>query len=282
MSGPEGERTPGFAIVGYGKFGGIELGYSSDLDLVFLHDSEGTDGGTDGERPLDNATFFARIAQRVVHFLDTPTPAGVLYEVDTRLRPNGASGLLVSPIGAFERYQAEHAWTWEHQALVRARMIVGSEALRERFEAVRAEILQRPRDRDVLRSEVATMRERMRRELSKDAPGRFDLKRGYGGVADIEFMVQYGVLAGASATPALVEYSDNIRLLEALAEAGEFGADDARLLTDAYRTFRARIHRLALSGESAVVEPDREVAEYREAVARLWANCFGDDRSGAP
>ncbi len=277
VGGTDSERTPGFAIVGYGKLGGIELGYSSDLDLVFLHDSEEGDLGTDGERPLDNATFFARVAQRITHFLETPTPAGVLYEVDTRLRPNGASGLLVSPIGAFERYQAESAWTWEHQALVRARMIVGTDALRERFDEVRAEILQRPRDREKLREEVASMRERMRRELSKDAEGSFDLKRGRGGVADIEFMVQYGVLAGASEAPALVTYSDNIRLLEALAEAGEFAADDAQLLIDAYRTFRARIHRLALLDEPAVVEPDPELEETREAVARLWERCFGDD-----
>ncbi len=282
VDGDEGARTPGFAILGYGKLGGIELGYSSDLDLVFLHDSEGRDRGTDGGRPLDNATYFARLAQRIVHFLDTPTPAGVLYEVDTRLRPNGASGLLVSPMGAFERYQAESAWTWEHQALVRARMIVGSDELRHRFEAARARTLQRPRERETLREEVASMRERMRRELSKDGDGRFDLKRGRGGVADIEFMVQYGVLAGASATPTLVEYSDNIRLLEALATAGEFEADDAQLLMDAYRTFRARIHRLALLDEPAVVEPDPEVAEYREAVARLWLRWFGGDPDRSP
>ncbi|MEF8834423.1 MAG: bifunctional glutamine synthetase adenylyltransferase/deadenyltransferase, partial [Halofilum sp. (in: g-proteobacteria)] len=273
----DGERTPGFAIVGYGKLGGIELGYSSDLDLVFLHDGEGEDLGTDGERQLDNATFFARVAQRVTHFLETPTPAGVLYEVDARLRPNGNSGLLVSPVSGFERYQAENAWTWEHQALVRARMIVGSDALHERFEKVRSEILQRSRDRETLREEVSSMRERMRRELSKDGDGQFDLKRGRGGVADIEFMVQYSVLAGASEAPALVVYSDNIRLLEALAEAGEFSADDAQLLIDAYRTFRARIHRLALLDEPAVVDPDPELAEYREAVARLWGDCFGDD-----
>ncbi|MEX1081486.1 MAG: bifunctional [glutamate--ammonia ligase]-adenylyl-L-tyrosine phosphorylase/[glutamate--ammonia-ligase] adenylyltransferase [Halofilum sp. (in: g-proteobacteria)] len=277
VSGPDGERAPEFAIVGYGKLGGIELGYSSDLDLVFLHDAEGKDEGTDGPRPLDNATYFARVAQRLVHFLDTPTPAGVLYEVDMRLRPNGASGLLVSPMSAFERYQNESAWTWEHQALVRARVIVGSESLRERFEQARATTLRQPRDREHLREEVGAMRERMRRELAKESDGRFDLKRGRGGVADIEFMVQYGVLAGASATPSLVDYSDNIRLLEALAAAGEFESDDAQLLMDAYRTFRARIHRLALLDEPAVVEPDPELTEYREAVASLWLRWFGGD-----
>jgi glutamate-ammonia-ligase adenylyltransferase len=264
------EHEPAFAIVAYGKLGGIELGYGSDLDLVFLHDGEGEDRGTDGERPLDNATFFARIAQRLVHFLNTPTPAGVLYAIDTRLRPNGAAGLLVSPLAAFERYQHEHAWTWEHQALVRARMVVGAPALQARFDAVRAGVLGRARAPDALRDEVARMRARMRRELARERPGEVDLKQGRGGVADLEFMVQYAVLAGARTTPALAHYSDNIRLIEALAAHGRLDAADARMLTEAYRAFRIRIHRLALADEPAVVEPDVELATYVEAVAERW------------
>jgi glutamate-ammonia-ligase adenylyltransferase len=269
------EREPAFAIIAYGKLGGIELGYGSDLDLVFLYDSEGEDLGTDGERELDNATFFARLAQRIIHFLNTPTPAGILYEIDTRLRPNGSAGMLVSTLDAFARYQHENAWTWEHQALVRARMVVGDETLERRFEAVRAEVLQRRRDPDALLDEVVTMRERMRRELARGGRDRFDLKQDRGGVADIEFMVQYGVLAGACATPALVEYTDNIRLIEALAAQGHLDADDARLLADAYRGFRTRIHRLALLDEPAVVEPDDELADYAGAVAALWERRMG-------
>ncbi|MFW5970246.1 MAG: bifunctional [glutamate--ammonia ligase]-adenylyl-L-tyrosine phosphorylase/[glutamate--ammonia-ligase] adenylyltransferase, partial [Halofilum sp. (in: g-proteobacteria)] len=269
------EREPAFGIVAYGKLGGIELGYGSDLDLVFLYDAEGEDLGTDGERALDNATFFARLAQRIIHFLNTPTPAGVLYEIDTRLRPNGSAGMLVSTLDAFARYQHENAWTWEHQALVRARMVVGDDTLAQRFEAIRAEILQRPRDPEALREEVTSMRERMRRELRHGGRDRFDLKQDRGGVADIEFMVQYGVLAGACATRALVEYTDNIRLIEALAEHGHLDSDEARLLADAYREFRARIHRLALLDESAVVEPDDELAGYIDAVAALWQRRMG-------
>ncbi|MEF8833633.1 MAG: bifunctional [glutamate--ammonia ligase]-adenylyl-L-tyrosine phosphorylase/[glutamate--ammonia-ligase] adenylyltransferase [Halofilum sp. (in: g-proteobacteria)] len=274
------EREPAFGIVAYGKLGGIELGYGSDLDLVFLHDAEGEDLGTDGERELDNATFFARLAQRIIHFLNTPTPAGVLYEIDTRLRPNGSAGMLVTTLYAFARYQQENAWTWEHQALVRARMVVGDESLERRFEAVRAEVLQRPRDPDALREEVVSMRERMRRELARGGRDRFDLKQDRGGVTDIEFMVQYGVLSGAVATPALVEYTDNIRLIEALAEHGHLDTDAARLLADAYRGFRARIHRRALLDEPAVVEPDDELAGYVDAVAALWERRMGGPVAG--
>ncbi len=271
LRGADGrEHEPAFGIVAYGKLGGLELGYGSDLDLVFVHEADGEDLGTDGERPLDNAGWFARLAQRLLHMLNTPTPAGVLYEVDTRLRPNGASGPLVSALQRFDRYQQEQAWTWEHQALVRARMVVGSASLQERFDTIRAAVLQRPRDIATLQHEVVSMRERMRRELARGDDHRFDLKQDRGGVADIEFVVQYSVLAHAHDTPALVRFTDNIRLLEALAESGCFDADDAGMLIDAYRAFRARIHRLALLGEPAVVEPDTELERFRAAVARVW------------
>jgi len=261
---------PGLGIVAYGKLGGLELGYGSDLDLVFLHDAEGEDLGTDGERSLDNGVFFGRLTQRIIHFLATVTPAGILYEIDTRLRPNGSSGALVSSIGAFARYQAEKAWTWEHQALVRSRMVIGHDELRRRFDAVRSDILTREREAASLRAEVVAMRARMRRELARESPASFDLKQGAGGVADIEFVVQYGALCWSRTTPALIEYTDNIRLLEAMADAGHLTADEARMLTDAYRTYRARIHRLALLGESAVVEPDEELETARAAVIGFW------------
>jgi len=269
------EREPGFGIVAYGKLGGIELGYGSDLDLVLVYDDAGADLGTDGDRPMDNAAFFARMAQRLLHILNTPTPAGVLYEIDTRLRPNGASGPLVSALGRLRRYQQEQAWTWEHQALVRARMVTGPEALRTRFEAIRAEVLCRRRDADALREEVVSMRERMRRELARDTAERFDLKQGRGGVTDIEFVVQYSVLANAHATRSLVRYTDNIRLLESLADTGYMAAADAQALIDAYRVFRARIHRLALLELPAVVEPDAELEGMRAQVMRIWTERMG-------
>lgn len=265
-----GPEEPAFGIAAYGKLGGLELGYGSDLDLVFLHDGDEEALGTDGERPLDNSTYFGRLTQRIIHFLNTATPAGVLYEIDTRLRPNGASGALVSSISAFARYQHENAWTWEHQALVRARMVVTDASLGERFTRVRADVLRRRRDPEELRVRVVDMRERMRRELAQESGARFDLKQARGGVADIEFVVQYEVLRRAADTPALIEFTDNIRLIEVLAEAGHLTADEARLLTDAYRAYRSRVHRLALLGRPAVVEPDAELEGFRDAVAALW------------
>ncbi len=269
--------APGFGIVAYGKLGGLELGYGSDLDLVFLHDGDKGDRGTDGERPLDNSVFFGRLTQRIIHFLNTATPAGVLYEIDTRLRPNGASGALVSGMDAFSRYQHEDAWTWEHQALVRTRMVVGDPGLHERFVAVRAAVLARERDATELLRQVVEMRERMRRELARNDAGTFDLKQARGGVADIEFVVQYNTLLRAGDTPALLKYTDNIRLLEVLADSGHLAPDEARLLTDAYRAYRARIHRLALLGQPAVVEPDAELAEYRDAVGAIWQRRMATD-----
>jgi glutamate-ammonia-ligase adenylyltransferase len=257
----------GFAVVAYGKLGGIELGYGSDLDLVFLHtDAEGT---TDGERPVDNAVFYARLAQRLIHILNTRTASGVLYEVDTRLRPSGASGLLVSTLSAFAEYQRHQAWTWEHQALVRARTVAGDPAVGAVFDGLRRNVLGRQRERDALRQEVRDMRERMRANLSKAAAGQFDLKQDAGGIADIEFMVQYGVLAWAHAYPDLLDFTDNIRQLEGLARNGILAPADAGLLADAYRTYRSRLHRLTLRDLPALV-PEHEFAELRAGVQRLW------------
>ncbi len=266
---------PGFAIVGYGKLGGIELGYGSDLDLVFLHGSEGEDLGTQGARPIDNSVFFARLGQRIIHMLTAHTPAGVLYEVDMRLRPSGASGMLVSSAAAYAEYQRHDAWTWEHQALVRARVVAGDARLAERFTTVRREVLGRPRDNAQLRREVREMRQRMRAELGQRQPERFDLKQDAGGIADIEFMVQYGVLAWAHTYPQLLRYTDNIRLLEGFARAGLVDAADADLLSDIYRAYRAKVHQLTLLQEPAVVEAE-EYADKRSAVLRLWAMLLED------
>ena len=259
----------GFAVIAYGKLGGLELGYGSDLDLVFLHSAESSGRMTTGAKPVDNAVFYARLGQRMIHILNTRTPAGVLYEVDTRLRPSGASGLLVSNIDAFADYQRQHAWTWEHQALVRARILSGDAGIAEAFRQLREAILVRERELPTLRREVCEMREKMRSQLSKAEPGKFDLKQDRGGIADIEFMVQYAVLAWARQEPALLRYSDNIRLLETLAACGRISEADSRLLCEAFRAYRQRVHQLALQELPGLVD-DSEFCDERAAVQRLW------------
>jgi glutamate-ammonia-ligase adenylyltransferase len=265
-----------FAMVAYGKLGGIELGYGSDLDIVFLHDSVGEDSVTSGPKVVENAVFFARLGQRIIHILNTLTPAGVLYEVDMRLRPSGASGLLVSSLESFSEYQRTQAWTWEHQALVRARIVATAGAgqnalagLEEEFGLLRREVLGRVRERTGLQVEVRTMRERMREALVEQSPGSFDLKQGRGGIVDIEFMVQYSVLLWAHAHPELLDFPDNIRLLERLAGAGLLAARDVQCLSDAYRAYRTALHRCALQEAPANV-PEDEFSEHRAEVIRLW------------
>ena len=269
----QGGRVAGFGIVGYGKLGGIELGYGSDLDVVFLYESDEGGMSTDGDRPLDGAVFFARLAQRIVHMLTAYTAAGTLYEVDMRLRPSGASGLLVSSMRAFATYQLEQAWTWEHQALVRARFIAGTPDVEQAFLSVREQTLVRSREWGELRREVREMRERMWRELGGGDPQRFDLKKDPGGIADIEFLVQYNVLAHAHDHPQLLRYTDNIRILEGLAAAGLIDAADARFLMDAFRTLRDRIHALTLQAEPGVVDAS-EYAALRAETVRIWRACF--------
>lgn len=264
-----GRRRAGFAILALGKLGGRELNYGSDLDLVFLHDSRGSAQQTDGERPVDNAVFFARLGQRLIHILTTRTAAGQLYEVDMRLRPSGNSGLLVSSIEAYEHYQKESAWTWEHQALVRARPVAGDSRLGDEARRVRAEVLARERDLPTLRREVREMRERMRRSLDRSTAERFDLKQGEGGLADIEFLVQYAVLAWSHRHRELLGHTDNIHLLQILARLGRLTDEEAQGLLDALRTYRARIHRCTLQELPALVEAE-PFAPERERVRRLW------------
>ncbi|RLA36844.1 MAG: bifunctional [glutamate--ammonia ligase]-adenylyl-L-tyrosine phosphorylase/[glutamate--ammonia-ligase] adenylyltransferase [Gammaproteobacteria bacterium] len=262
-------REAGFSTIAYGKLGGIELGYVSDLDIVFLHDSEGEQQVTNGAKPVDNAVFFARMAQRIIHILTTLTASGELYPVDTRLRPSGASGLMVSSLAAFAVYQRDEAWTWERQALVRARPVAGSAVVAERFQVVRAGILAAPRDLDTLRAEVVDMRRRMREKLAASEPGQFDLKQDAGGIADIEFMVQYGTLAWAHDHPALLAWTDNIRLLESLDHEGLLPSADVILLGDAYRAYRAAGHRCALQDAPALVTAD-EFTELSGKVTEVW------------
>jgi glutamate-ammonia-ligase adenylyltransferase len=266
----DGERhKAGFAIIAYGKLGGLEMSYGSDLDLVFLHDSTGTRRETDGPRPLDNAVFFTRLVRRLSHFLTAQTGSGMLYEVDTRLRPDGQSGVMVSSIEAFERYQEGNAWTWEHQALLRARPVAGSEAIAAVFNRVRGETLSSRVRRDRLRDDVLDMRKRMRANLDKSGADVFDLKQGAGGIGDIEFIVQYLVLSKAAEDPEVYFYSDNIRQLDALAAGGFIDAAVADRLQDIYRAYRRCLHHLALDDKKPLVGRDEFTAE-RRYVEDLW------------
>ena len=274
-------RPVNICAVGYGKLGGMELGYSSDLDLVFLHDSHGERQETSGPKPIDNQLFFVRLAQRIVHLLTMHSAAGRLYEVDVRLRPSGKGGLLVTNIEAFAEYQRREAWTWEHQALLHARSVAGFAPLRAEFERVRLEVLCHHVRRESLRTEVREMRARMRRELAKGDAGHFDIKQDAGGIADIEFLAQYWALAWAERYPPVVLFADTIRQLESLASADLIPQATADVLTDAYRAYRASAHHRSLAGEGPLV-PAQEFAATRAAVMRVWDDTLGAERSAGP
>jgi len=263
----------GFAVIGYGKMGGLELSYSSDLDMVFIYDAP-MNGFTSGPKEIDNSVFYTRLGQRILHIMNTRMSSGILYEVDMRLRPSGASGLLVSSIQAFERYQEKDAWTWEHQALVRARFISGDEKLAQSFLSIRANILARQRDKQQLAAEVIEMRQKMRDHLEPDEckgeeSSYFHLKHSQGGIVDIEFMVQYAVLAWSYQFAALHMFTDNIRILEQAAEVGLISAQEAQAVGDAYRTFRTQGHVRALQGMSSQVDA-APYAETRQYVTAMW------------
>ncbi len=264
-----GRRPVRVCAVGYGKLGGMELGYSSDLDLVFLHDSRGEQQETDAARPIDNQLFFVRLAQRIVHILTVHSAAGRLYEVDVRLRPSGKGGMLITNVRAFAEYQQQEAWTWEHQALLHARDVAGAPALRAEFSSVRMEALRNHVRRDTLRTEVASMRERMRRELSKAKSGEFDIKQDPGGVADIEFLAQYWALLWAQDYAPVAMFSDTIRQLESVASAALVPQETVDILTNAYRAYRTHSHHLSLEARAPIV-PDSEFAAERAAVTRIW------------
>ena len=262
-----------FTIVAYGKLGGLELGHGSDLDIVFVHDAE-PHQYTEGERAIDNLSFYTRLAQRLIHILQTRTLAGPLYEVDTRLRPSGNSGLLVTSLTAFEKYQRESAWTWEHQALVRARPVAGSARLGMAFDGLREGLLCEARETQKLREEVVGMRNKMREHLDKSDSENFDLKHGPGGIVDIEFMVQYAALAWAGRAPSIVRYTDNIRILESLAATDLVPAEQALELIEAYKAYRSEGHRLALQQLPGVVSSER-FADERKIVQASWQQLLG-------
>lgn len=259
-------EEPRFAVIAYGKLGGKELGYVSDLDVIFLYDDEDQDAP-----PL-----YARLAQRFITWMTAHTAAGILFDVDIALRPDGASGMLVSSVAAFERYQNDAAWLWEHQALTRARFCAGETAIGARFEAIREQVLRKDRSGQEaqLKEEVVRMRQRMR-DANVNRSELFDLKHDAGGMIDIEFIVQYLVLRHAAAYPQLTANAGNIALLRVCGELGLIDAGLAGQVADAYRIMRKLQHSVRLQGQDKTrVEPGL-VGHHPDSVQRLWQACFG-------
>ena len=257
-------EDPAFAIVGYGKLGGKELGYASDLDLVFLYEDAAP------EAPEN----YGRLARRINHLLTSLTSAGVLYDVDLRLRPDGVSGLLVSPLESFREYQAKHAWPWEHQALTRARFVAGDTRIGAAFESIRIQTLRQPRDLATLRDAVVEMRQKML-DAHPNTSGLFDLKHDRGGIIDVEFVVQYLVLGHAHQHEALTGNIGNLALLKLAARLG-LAPDSAALAShDAYRRFRQLQHSLRLQGEKFARIAPQEIAAEAQAVRELWTRVLG-------
>jgi glutamate-ammonia-ligase adenylyltransferase len=279
--GAEGPRAARVAVVGYGKLGGMELGYGSDLDLVFLHDSAGERQQTAGPKAADNEVFFLRLAQRLVHLLTVHTAAGRLYEVDVRLRPSGKGGLAFTQIRAFEDYQRKEAWTWEHQALLHSRWVAGDAGLGAEFGRIRREVLMHAVRRETLREDIVAMRERMRTELSRAREGLFDLKQDRGGIADIEFIAQYWVLRFVREHPPLCEFADTIRHLESVGSAALIDHGVIDCLVDAYRRYREAAHHLSLEQKAPIVEPG-PFADTRDRVAAIWQQVMVAGADPAP
>ncbi|HJQ61947.1 MAG TPA: bifunctional glutamine synthetase adenylyltransferase/deadenyltransferase, partial [Burkholderiales bacterium] len=257
-------ETPRFAIIAYGKLGGKELGYVSDLDIVFLYDDDTP------EAPEN----YARLAQRINGWLTSITPAGVLYETDLRLRPDGASGLLVSPLASFREYQQTHAWDWEHQALTRARFVAGDPDIGREFEALRIAILRKRRDLPALRRDIVAMREKIY-AAHPNRSALFDLKHDRGGIIDVEFVVQYLVLGHAHAYPELTGNIGNLALLKLAGRMGLIPEAQALAAHDAYREFRRRQHRLRLAGDRYARVARDAVGAQVQAVLDLWRAVFG-------
>ncbi|MFN0002462.1 MAG: bifunctional [glutamate--ammonia ligase]-adenylyl-L-tyrosine phosphorylase/[glutamate--ammonia-ligase] adenylyltransferase [Pseudohongiellaceae bacterium] len=270
-----------FVIIAYGKLGGLELGFGSDLDLVFIHQGHAdldTTGGSNGVA-VNSTAFYTQLGQKVIALLNTQTVTGKLYEIDMRLRPSGASGVLVSSILAFSLYQHQHAWTWEHQALVRARAVAGSPSVAAAFNSIRREVLGKKRDQNILIDEIVTMRQRMRKELrTKKTTNNFHIKHDAGGLIDIEFMVQYLVLAWAYQYPQLLEFSDNVRLLELAVSCEILPAQVANKLHTIYVAYRTRLHRLALDKGDYLLAA-AEYHEQRQFVLTVWNDLFASNHS---
>jgi glutamate-ammonia-ligase adenylyltransferase len=262
---PEQNDPPKFAVIAYGKFGGKEMSYTSDLDIVFIYDDER--GGM--------AEKYARFAQRINSWLNTYTSSGVLYEIDLALRPDGASGLLVSSIDAFRDYQLKRAWTWEHQAITRARFCAGDIAIGNAFEKIRLDILETQRELGSLKRDILDMRERMLEKHKVDRE-HFDLKQDRGGIIDIEFIVQYFVLAFSVSDKALSQNIGNIGLLNLFGEKGLIEPLTAKKLIDAYRLYRRLQHQLGLEAKLDGKVKYFDVAHHPDEVVSIWRSVFNN------
>ena len=273
-------QRPGMAVIGYGKLGGFELGYSSDLDIVFLHNSRGEQQMTTGAKSIDNSSFFTRVAQRALHILSTRTYAGLLYEIDTRLRPEGRAGLMVSSVASFAAYQREQAWTWEHQALIRARGVAGDHHVCEEFARIRHSVLAVKREPEALLREVAEMRGKMRQHLASGEGQGVNLKQVAGGIVDIEFIVQAGVLLMAVDYPGLLGSTSTLVLLERLQICGWLQDKEVKMLTAAYKLYRQQLNDQALQATTSL-QVQRKSEDYRERVSAVWTRLFAEHESAA-
>ncbi|HEY5715256.1 MAG TPA: bifunctional [glutamate--ammonia ligase]-adenylyl-L-tyrosine phosphorylase/[glutamate--ammonia-ligase] adenylyltransferase, partial [Psychromonas sp.] len=264
----------GFAVIAYGKMGGVELGYGSDLDLVFLHDTD-IQGETNGARKIDNRLFYFRLAQRIIHIVNTRTNSGILYEIDMRLRPSGDSGVLVSSVASYKKYLQNDAWTWEHQALVRARAVFFDEQILAEFNDARESALTQARNNTSLATDVMEMRSRMRKHLNRAKEGEFDLKQSPGGMVDIEFLAQYLVLAYACRCDReLCKWSDNLRIFETCQRLGLLTEEEEKALTGAYCALRDEAHRLTLNKKMRIISGD-QFAQERKNIIKIWNKFLG-------
>ena len=274
---PVSEADNGFAIIGYGKLGGIEMSYTSDLDLVFIHQIN-EQAMTTGAKPVSGMKFAARLAQKLMTYLNTQTRDGRAYEIDMRLRPSGNAGMMVVSAKSFEHYQLEKAWAWEHQALVRARAICGDAKVMATFNRIREAMLCKERDIEGVKTDVREMRAKMQDHLGSDAvdrsQGKFHLKQDAGGIVDIEFMAQFAVLAYAQTHPSLTTWSDNVRIFESISDAGVWETEVCEGLTDAYLRLRAAMHQLALAEEDVQVD-ETLWCETRDYVQQIWTDKIG-------
>ena len=260
---------PGMAVIGYGKLGGLEMGYGSDLDIIFLHDSAGQKQYTNGEKSIDNTQFFSRVAQKVLHILGTRTHSGILYETDTRLRPDGRAGMMVSSVTAFEDYQRNKAWTWEHQALLRSRAITGSEPVSQEFARIRQSVLEAGRDPVGICADVVEMREKMRAHLASRDEESLNIKQDRGGMVDIEFTTQAGVLLNAADHPQMLGVSSTLEFIEYLAAVGWYSSEEANKLSAAYKLFRQHANRQALEVDRPA-NLKQELQPHLDMVTDIW------------
>ncbi|MDH3859647.1 MAG: bifunctional glutamine synthetase adenylyltransferase/deadenyltransferase, partial [Gammaproteobacteria bacterium] len=266
-------REASLAIIGYGKLGGHEMHYQSDLDVIFLHDSSGEQQFTNGDKSIENSVYFARLAQKIISMTSVLTASGKLYEIDSRLRPEGSSGLLVSSTQAYLRYQMEKAWTWEHQALIRARLVAGSQALHTEFKHIREQVLRLDRDAEQLRLDIVEMRDRIYRSKQPPEGERRDLKQSRGAMVDIEFLVQYWVLAQANNIGSDCLYSDNISLLNELFRLNLITSSQSQLV-EIYTDYHRLLHESVLQNQSGEVDAETIAAQV-DQVVNCWNECFG-------